>query len=330
MRTIAWDDERAVVKLIDQTLLPADYKIVVCTQVDGLIEAIKQLKVRGAPALGAAGAFGVVLAYKNARDEAAIRKETDKLRNARPTAVNLSFGVDRALAAAVHGETLEEMMQLALAEAKQIAEEDVAVNRKIGEYGSALLEDGDVVLTHCNAGRLACVDWGTALGVVRTAIEKGQRIEVIACETRPLNQGSRLTAWELLQDNIPVTLITDSTAAALMRAGRINKVLIGADRVVKEGVFNKIGTYMHAVVAKAHDIPFYVAAPLSSFDTEQRSYTEVEIEERSPEELLFCGKTQIAPLDVKVYNPAFDFTPFELIDAVITEKGVIRDLKEDV
>ncbi|MBN1761869.1 MAG: S-methyl-5-thioribose-1-phosphate isomerase [Methanomicrobia archaeon] len=323
MRTITWDDEKAVVKLIDQTVLPADYKIVACAQVDELIAAIQELKVRGAPVLGAAGAFGVVLACKNVRDAAAVKKEAHKLRNARPTAVNLSYGVDRALAAALRGENMQEMMRLALAEAKRIAEDDVAANKKLGEYGSALLEDGDVVLTHCNAGRLACVDWGTALGVIRTAIEKGKRIEVIACETRPLNQGSRLTAWELLEDNIPVTLITDSMAAALMRAGRVNKVLVGADRVVKEGVFNKIGTYMHAVVANAHGIPFYVAAPRSSFDTE-RSYTEVEIEERSPEELLFCGEKQIAPRDVKVYNPAFDFTPFALIEAVITEAGIIR------
>lgn len=323
MRTIAWDDEKGVVKLIDQTLLPEVYKLVECTQVDELIAAIKSLKVRGAPALGAAGAFGVVLAFMGEQNEAKLKAEVEKLKNARPTAVNLSYGVDRAFQAALRGANMEKMSGYALEEAKRIAEEDVAVNRKIGDYGSAILEDGDVVLTHCNAGRLACVDWGTALGIIRTAIEKGKRIEVIACETRPLNQGSRLTAWELLQDKIPVTLITDSMSAAVMREGKVDKVLVGADRVVKEGVFNKIGTYMHAVVAKAHDIPFYVAAPLSSFDT-NRSYKAVEIEGRSREELLFFGKKQIAPLDVKVYNPAFDFTPFELIEAVITEKGVIK------
>jgi methylthioribose-1-phosphate isomerase len=323
MGTIEWDDEKAVVKLIDQTLLPVEYKIVECAHVDELIDAIKRLKVRGAPALGVAGAFGVVLVCMNERNETSLKKEVEKLIKARPTAVNLSYGVSRALQAAMRGENMQEMSSYALDEAKRIAEEDVVVNKKIGEYGSALLEDGDVVLTHCNAGRLACVDWGTALGVIRIAIERGKRIEVIACETRPLNQGSRLTTWELLQDKIPVTLITDSMSAAVMREGKVNKVLVGADRVVKEGVFNKIGTYMHAVVAKAHGIPLYVAAPLSSFDTE-RSYKEVEIEERSPEELLFFGEKQIAPLDVKVYNPAFDFTPFELIEAVITEKGVIR------
>ncbi|MHC1600330.1 MAG: S-methyl-5-thioribose-1-phosphate isomerase [Candidatus Methanospirareceae archaeon] len=329
MRTIEWDDEKAVVKLIDQTLLPVEYKIVECAHVDELIDAIKSLKVRGAPALGVAGAFGVVLVCMNERNETGLKKEVEKLIKARPTAVNLSYGVSRTLQAAMRGENMQEMSSYALDEAKRIAEEDVVVNKKIGEYGSALLEDGDVVLTHCNAGRLACVDWGTALGVIRIAIERGKWIEVIACETRPLNQGSRLTTWELLQDKIPVTLITDSMSAAVMREGKVNKVLVGADRVVKEGVFNKIGTYMHAVVAKAHGIPFYVAAPLSSFDT-KRSYKEVEIEERSPDELLFFGEKQIAPLDVKVYNPAFDFTPFELIEAVITERGVIRDVKEDI
>lgn len=323
MRTIDWDDEKEVVKLIDQTLLPVAYKIVECTRLDELIDAIKRLKVRGAPALGVAGAFGVVLACMHVRNETELKAELEKLTKARPTAINLSYGVNRALQAAMHGRTVQEMRSYALDEAKRLTEEDVVVNKKIGEYGSELLEDGDVVLTHCNAGRLACVDWGTALGVIRTAREKGKRIEVIACETRPLNQGSRLTTWELLHDNIPVTLITDSMSAAVMREGKVNKVLVGADRVVKEGVFNKIGTYMHAVVAKAHEIPFYVAAPLSSFDT-KRSYKEVVIEERSPEELIFFGEKQIAPLDVKVYNPAFDFTPFELIEAVITEKGVVR------
>ena len=323
MRTIAWDDEKAVVTLIDQTLLPVEYTLVECTTVDELIDAIQRLKVRGAPALGAAGAFGVVLACMAERDRDKLLNEINKLKNARPTAINLSYGVNRALQAALRGKTVQERRSYALEEAKRIAEEDVVVNKKLGECGSALLDDGDVVLTHCNAGRLACVDWGTALGVIRAAVESGKRIEVVACETRPLNQGSRLTAWELLHDNIPVTLITDSMSAAVMRAGRVNKVLVGADRVVKEGIFNKIGTYMHAVVAKAHDIPFYVATPLSSFDM-KRSYKEVIIEERSPEELIFFGEKQIAPLDVPVYNPAFDFTPFELIEAIITEKGVLR------
>ncbi len=321
MRTIEWDEEKDSIKLIDQTLLPAEYDILECKALEQLIDAIQRLKVRGAPALGAAGAFGVVLACINEKSKSDIIKEVERLKKARPTAVNLSYGVNRALNAAMRGRTTQEMKTHALEEAQRIADEDVAMNKKIGDYGSELLENGDVVLTHCNAGRLACVDWGTALGVIRTAVQKGKRIEVIACETRPLNQGSRITTWELLQDEIPVTLIADSMSAAVMREGKVNKVIVGADRVVKEGVINKIGTYMHAVVAKEHNIPFYVATPLSSFDL-KRSYKEVEIEERSPEELIFFGGKQIAPLDVKVYNPAFDFTPFALIAAVITEKGI--------
>jgi len=323
MRTITWDAERAVVQLIDQSQLPAEYRIVECAHVDELIAAIQQLQVRGAPALGAAGAFGVVLACLHARTDVEYEHQLEMLRTARPTAVNLSYGVARATRAAQRGTTMEEKVSFALEEAKRLADEDVAANKQLGVHGSTLLEDGDVVLTHCNAGRLACVDWGTALGVIRAAVEQGKRIEVIASETRPLNQGSRLTAWELLEDNIPVTLITDSMSAVMMRSGRVTKVLVGVDRVVKEGVFNKIGTYMHAVVAKAHGVPFYVAAPLSSFDLE-RSSTEVEIEERPCEELIYCGSKQLAPLKVTVYNPAFDFTPFELISALITERGVFR------
>ncbi len=325
MRTIEWDEKKDSVKLIDQSLLPGEYKILECKTLEALIDAIQSLKVRGAPALGAAGAFGVVLACTNEKSKGDVKKEVERLKKARPTAVNLFYGVNRTLNVAMPGRTLQEMKKYALEEARRIADEDVVVNKKIGDYGSELLEDGDVILTHCNAGRLACVDWGTALGVIRTAIEKGKRIEVIACETRPLNQGSRITTWELLQDEIPVTLIADSMSAVVMREGKVDKVIVGADRVVKEGVINKIGTYMHAVVAKEHKIPFYVAAPLSSFDIE-RSYKEVEIEERSPEELIFFGAEQIAPLEVKVYNPAFDFTPFELIEAVITEKGVLYPL----
>ncbi|MCW3133557.1 MAG: S-methyl-5-thioribose-1-phosphate isomerase [Methanophagales archaeon] len=327
MRTIEWDEIKDSLKLIDQTLLPGEYKIVECKTLAELIDAIQRLKVRGAPALGAAGAFGVVLACINEKSRTDIKKAVEKLKKARPTAVNLSYGVDRTLNAAMRGKDTQEMITYALEEAQRIADEDVAVNKKIGEHGSELLEDGDVVLTHCNAGRLACVDWGTALGVIRTAIEKGKRIEVIACETRPLNQGSRITAWELLQDKIPVTLIADSMSAAVMREGKVDKVIVGADRVVKEGIINKIGTYMHAVVAKSHNIPFYVAAPLSSFDS-KRSYKEVEIEKRSPEELIFFAGKQIAPLEVNVYNPAFDFTPFELIEAVITEKGICSKMSE--
>ncbi len=323
MRTIDWDEDSAAVRLIDQTRLPIDYEVLYCERVDELIAAIKELKVRGAPALGVAGALGVVLACKTATSKDEFERSIEQLKKSRPTAVNLFYGIERAYRAAKRGATRDERERLALAEAKKLIEEDITVNRRIGDYGSELLEDGDVVLTHCNAGRLACVDWGTALGVIRTAVLRGKHIEVIACETRPLNQGSRLTTWELMQDKIPVTLITDSMSAVVMRAGMVNRVIVGADRIVKDGVINKIGTYMHAILAREHGIPFYVAAPTSSFDLEH-SCEEIEIEERSPREIIYCGNTQIAPANVRVYNPAFDFTPFELIEAIITEKGIFR------
>ncbi|HEX59868.1 MAG TPA: S-methyl-5-thioribose-1-phosphate isomerase [Methanomicrobia archaeon] len=320
-RTIEWDDERNVIKMVDQTLLPARLEVLECGDVDSLIKAIKEMKIRGAPALGVAGAFGVALATFNANSFEDVEEAARKLSTARPTAVNLSYGVSRAMQRVRAAKSLEEARRAALEEAKKMAEEDVATNRKIGEYGANLLEDDDNVLTICNAGKLACVDYGTALGVVRAAVEKGKRIRVFACETRPLNQGSRLTAFELLEDGIPVTLITDSMSGFVMQRRLVSKVIVGADRVVSDGFFNKIGTYSLAVLAKHHNIPFYVAAPLSSFDLEKRS-GEVEIEIRSADELkFFCG-VQIAPLDVDVYNPAFDFTPHELVTAFITEKGI--------
>lgn len=323
-RTIEWDEKKEVVKLIDQKALPKEYRIVECKSVEELIEAIKHLRIRGAPALGVAGAFGVVLVAMSAKSKKELEKKVEEVEKARPTAVNLSYGVKRALKAAMlaEKENIEEMKNYALKEAKRLADEDIEMNKKIGEYGAELLANGDVVLTHCNAGRLACVDHGTALGVIRTAIEKGKRIEVIACETRPANQGSRLTTWELIADKIPVTLIVDSASALVMRERKVDKVIVGADRVVKEGVINKIGTYMQAVLAKEHEIPFYVVAPTSSFDL-RKSYKEVNIEERNSEELIFFGKELNAPVDAHVYNPVFDFTPFELINAVMTEKGVI-------
>jgi methylthioribose-1-phosphate isomerase len=245
------------------------------------------------------------------------------LRRSRPTAVNLSWGIKRALVAARLSETAEEMRAAALREAEALAEEDIAINRALGRHGAKLLENGDRVLTHCNAGRLACVGWGTALGVVRSAVEAGKEIEVYACETRPLNQGSRITTWELAQDGIPVTLICDSASGSLMRRGWIDKVVVGADRIVRDAVFNKIGTYAHAVLARAHKIPFYVAAPLSTFDL-QHAEEEIVVEERSPEELRSLGSTRLAPDGVPAWNPAFDATPMELVAALITEKGVFR------
>ena len=332
MRTIWWDAESRAIGMIDQTLLPERLENIEVGSVEELCEAILALRVRGAPALGAAGGYGVALAAARsaATDPAAlvedVREAAGIIRAARPTAVNLSWGVDRAMRAIEEineSADADEIRAAALVAAEEIAGEDVSINKALGEVGASLLEDGDVVLTHCNAGRLACVDWGTALGVVRSAVAEGKRISVYACETRPLFQGSRLTAWELSEDKIPVTLICDSMAGMVMRQGKIDKVIVGADRITKDAVFNKVGTYTHAVLAKAHGIPFYVAAPISTFDLE-RSEKEVEIEERDPDEIRRLGNRQLAPPEVRVYNPAFDATPLDLVTAIITERGIYR------
>ncbi|NJD77659.1 MAG: S-methyl-5-thioribose-1-phosphate isomerase [Candidatus Methanoperedens sp.] len=327
MRTIDWDSKKNNIIMIDQTLLPGEYKIIECDTIGSLCEAIKSLRVRGAPALGAAGGFGVALAAYRSNaptldvliDEVAKAGKT--IISTRPTAVNLSWGVKRVIRAIEDANNIKEVRVFSLDEAKAIADEDVEKNRELGRYGAALLDDGDTVMTHCNAGRLACVDWGTALGVIRSAREEGKDIKVISCETRPLNQGSRITAWELMEDKIPVTLITDSMSGHVMRKGMVDKVIVGADRITQDAVFNKIGTYTHSVIAKEHGIPFYIAAPVSTFDFEHYE-DDIEIELRKPEELMYFGKHQIAPLDVKVYNPAFDATPMENVTAVITENGV--------
>ncbi len=324
MRSVFWEDG---VALIDQTKLPESFEIIVCKTVGELADAIKRLAVRGAPALEAAGAYGIALAAHEKELEVEelkkhIQSSAKFLASTRPTAVNLFVGIERALRAALKGRTVEEVRELALREAEKIADEDVERNRRMGKYGAELLDDGDVVLTYCNAGRLATVDHGTALGVVRSAVEQGKNIRVVACETRPLNQGSRLTCWELMEDGIDVTLITDSMVGIVMQKGMVDKVIVGADRIVSDAVFNKIGTYTVSVVAKEHGIPFYVAAPKATFDWERKA-EDVIIEVRSKDELIFCGNRQLAPLNVKVYNPAFDATPLENVTALITEYGVI-------
>ena len=225
--------------------------------------------------------------------------------------------------AAALQETAEEIRKAALREAEEIAEEDIRINKLLGKNGAKLLDDGDNVLTHCNAGRLACVGWGTALGVIRSAVAAGKHIHVYACETRPLHQGSRLTAWELAQDKIPVTLICDSMSGSLMRKGKIDKVIVGADRITRDAVFNKIGTYSHAVLARYHKIPFYVAAPLSTFDR-MHNEEDIVVEERDAEEICSMAGVRLAPQGIDVYNPAFDATPLELVSGLITEKGVFR------
>ncbi len=332
MRTIEWSSEDNCIVFIDQAELPRKFKVKKCYSISALREAILNMRIRGAPALGAAGAYGIALAACRSKARSAhalklaIEKAAATLKATRPTAINLAWAVERLLKRIERLSSIEEIRRIALEEARKIAEEDVEINKLIGKHGAELLKDGDTILTHCNAGRLACVDWGTALGVVRSAIQSGKKIKVIACETRPLNQGSRLTAWELMEDGIPVKLIADSTAGFAMKQGMVDKVIVGADRVVKDGVFNKIGTYSISVLAKEHRIPFYVAAPLSSFDF-FKSASEVLIEERDARELKFFGRYQITPLNVEVYNPAFDITPLENITGVITERGVFDPLK---
>lgn len=330
MRTIFWEEN--AVKMIDQTKLPDRFEIITCKTVKELGEAIRKLSVRGAPALEAAGGYGIALASHEREfsdvDELKkhLRERAEYLASTRPTAVNLFVGIERVLGEALKGESVEEVRELAIREANRIADEDVERNRRMGEIGAELLEDGDTVLTICNTGRLATVDWGTALGVIRSAVEQGKNIRVVACETRPLNQGSRLTTWELMQDGIDVTLITDSMAGVVMQRGMVDKVIVGADRIVRDAVFNKIGTYTLSVLAKAHEIPFYVAAPKTTFDWSKEA-KDVTVEERSREELIYCHvkckSSLIAPRNVKVFNPAFDATPLDNVTAIITEYGIL-------
>ena len=329
MRTIEWDNSDSTVKMIDQTLLPKELKTIKCKNVAEICEAIQNLRVRGAPALGVCGAFGVAMAARLSSSNTVegmikdIKTAGDAIKKTRPTAINLSWGVDHIIQI-VEEEGMDPHLirNIALEEAKKMADEDVAINKKIGKNGAKLLKDGDVILTHCNAGRLACVDWGTALGVIRTAAIAGTKISVIACETRPLNQGSRLTAWELQQDKISVHVIPDSAAGFLMKEGLISKVIVGADRITQEFVYNKIGTYSLSVLAKEHNIPFYVAAPVSTLDPD--SWEEhIKIEERRPDEIRYLGKAKElnVPEGVSILNLAFDKTPMENVSAIITENG---------
>jgi len=329
MRTIDWNSELKTIIMIDQTLLPKEYRVIECATLGSLCEAIICLRVRGAPALGAAGGFGMALAatLSSANTMDGLLKDLDvaakTIKATRPTAVNLAWGVERVMRAVADAYDVDGIRDITISEAMLIADEDVAINKELGKYGAKLLDDGDTVMTHCNAGRLACVDWGTALGVIRSAVEVGKEIKVMACETRPLNQGGRITTWELMQDKIPVTLITDSMSGHVMRQGLVDKVIVGADRITEDVVFNKIGTYTHSVIAKEHDVPFYIAAPISTFDFNGWEGS-VQIELRDQDELRFFGSEQLAPVDVDVYNPAFDATPMENITAIITENGVFH------
>jgi len=327
--TLWWDKGNQSIHYIEQTLLPNEYAIVECRSIERLATAIKRLEIRGAPALGVAGAYGVALSAVLAEKKdltpfmIAVRHDADILRSTRPTAINLAWGIDRVLAAMTPARDCNEACSRAIAEAEEIAREDTACCHAIGELGATLLPDTCTILTHCNAGALACSSWGTALGVIRSAVKAGKKVNVISCETRPLLQGARLTAWELARDGIDVTTITDSTAAHLMRKGAIDAVIVGADRITGDAVFNKIGTYMHAVCAHHHKIPFYVAAPLSTFDA-NNTEKDVIIEERGRDEVTVMGNRTFVPDGAQVKNYAFDATPMELVTAVITEKGVMR------
>ena len=321
--TLWWDCGKDCLCYIEQTLLPGEYRIIECRSIDRLATAIRRLEIRGAPALGVAGAYGVAIATLTAPEgpfsgfTERVKQDAERIRSTRPTAINLGWGIDRVLASLEEARSREDAQSIAFREAGAIAREDTACCHAIGRNGGALLPDRCTVLTHCNAGALACSSWGTALGVIRSAAEAGKDVKVIACETRPLLQGARLTAWELARDGIDVTVITDSMAAHFMRSGAIDAVVVGADRITHDAVFNKIGTYMHAVCARHHKIPFYVAAPLSTFDPE-KSERDVEIEERGREEVTTMGSRTYIPDGAKVKNPAFDATPMELVTAIIT------------
>ncbi len=326
MRTIEWQD--GSVKTIDQTKLPLDTVTLEIKTVDDMAEAIKNLRVRGAPLLGASAAFGLALAAYNSKAScvseilAELEEAAAILRRTRPTAVNLFWAMERVLDKArdFSGE-IRVLKELVVKEAQKIADEDAATNRAMGENGAVLINDGDVVLTHCNAGELATVEYGTALGVIRAACKQGKKIKVIATETRPLLQGARLTVYELKRDKIPVTLITDNMVGYVMSKGLVDKVVVGADRVVQDGVANKIGTFTIAVLAHEYGVPFYVAAPKSTFDL-TRTSAEIIIEERNPTEVTHCGGKQITVEGVSIFNPAFDITPLKYVSAIIHESGV--------
>lgn len=310
MKTLYWKENHLFI--LDQTKLPAEVTYFECETYQDVIHTIKTLMVRGAPAIGVAAAFGMALAELAGED---LEKVAVEIKAARPTAVNLFWAVDRILAAKAVGKS-------AVDEALLMFDEDIQTNKTLGKYGAQVIEDGDTILTHCNAGALACVDYGTALGVIRAAAEEGKNISVVCDETRPVCQGARLSVFEMQEEGIPVKLIVDSAAGRLMQEGKIDKVVVGADRVAKGGVANKIGSLMVALAAKRFNVPFYVAAPRSTFD-EEISIFDVEIEERDSNEVLYYGKCRVAPKGTEVENPAFDIVPSDLITGIITEDGIV-------
>jgi methylthioribose-1-phosphate isomerase len=340
LETVSWtgDASTGYLRLIDQTLLPGDFVQLDCRDVPTVWEAIKSLRVRGAPAIGVTAAFGAVLGGRERLAEgieevrAGVQESTDYLRTSRPTAVNLFWALDRIdrTAREIVTDDPVAFLDRLLVEAKAISDEDKAMCRAIGQHGAALIGPGQGILTHCNAGGLATADYGTALAVIFSAFESGKPLRVFADETRPLLQGARLTAWELQRRGIPVTLICDNMAAQVMKEGKVQIVVVGADRIAANGdAANKIGTYGVALLAKAHGIPFYVAAPSSTFDLSIEDGSAIPIEQRDPKEITHGFGRITAPEGVDVYNPAFDVTPAELIAGIITERGIIRPVNAE-
>ena len=328
LRTIEWKDNSVV--MIDQTKLPNTLEYVIYTDYNQIADAIRTLVVRGAPAIGISGAFGLALAVlqSNATEKKELISYLEKAKNilfeTRPTAVNLVWGLEKIMQVANQASTVQEIKTNVVETAKKMAEEDIKINMTMGKIGSELLDDNDTIMTHCNAGALATVGYGTALGVIRATKDKGKNIKVIATETRPVQQGSRLTAFELKHDGIDVSLIPDTAVGYTMVNNLVNKIVVGADRILRTGhVYNKIGTYQIATMAKQHDIPFYVAAPLSTFDMKSNP-EDVIIEQRKASEVTGIGDKKTAPDGIDVINPAFDMTPPELISGIITENGVAK------
>ena len=316
--------------MIDQTKLPNSLEYVTYTDYNRVADAIRTLVVRGAPAIGVSGAFGLALAalQSDAKEKVQLIQDLETAKKilfeTRPTAINLSWGLENIMSVAKDGETVDQIRTSVVETAKRMAEDDIQINMSIGKNGAELFQDDDTIMTHCNAGALATVGYGTALGVIRATKESGKKIKVIATETRPVQQGSRLTAFELKHDGIDVSLIPDTAVGYTMANSLVNGVVVGADRILRTGhVFNKIGTYQVATMAKKHSIPFYVAAPLSTFDLESRP-DDVIIEQRKASEVTGIGDKRTAPDGINVINPAFDMTPPELISGIITENGIAK------
>ena len=333
LRTVEWKDNK--VRMIDQTKLPNELVFVEYDDFNQVANAIKTLVVRGAPAIGVSGAFGLALAALQSKGTTKeelisdLEKAKKILFETRPTAVNLAWGLNKIMNVAKGGTSIDLIKESIIDESKKMAEDDIKINKKMGQNGSVLFENNDTIMTHCNAGALATVAYGTALGVIRATRENGKNVKVIATETRPIQQGSRLTAFELKHDGFDVSLIPDTAVGYSMANGLVDKVVVGADRIVRTGhVFNKIGTYQVATMAKQHGIPFYVAAPLSTFDMKTNA-EDVIIEMRQGTEVTGIGDKKTAPDDIGVINPAFDMTPPELITGIITEKGIAKPPYEE-